>query len=424
MNKKSIFLTSLFPDELITEITKRSIGPIANANNELQWSLYNGLKEFYPDLYLVNQPNIGSFPKRYNSLRMKGSIIKKNNNEIGESLSFINLPYLKHYVKFTKVLNYMESLINKNKKIKNYNFFVYDLYLPFIKTIFILKNKYKDLNIHTCLIVPDLIGMTGTDNNFMNNFLINRERNNLYSHLDSVDSFIFLSEHMKDMLPCKDAPYRVIEGIFDISKIDAEKDLVNDINLLNDIKNKMNLKLFYSGALDERNGVLNLLEAFSLIDDSRYRLIICGDGPLKSNVQYQAYKDNRIIYLGQIPHKQVLNMQHHMDLLINPRLPGQIFTKFSFPSKTMEYFVSGVPTLMYRLEGVPEDYFKYCFTIDNVSEISNPLVLKEKIIEIFSLPFSIRNNKSKEAKKYIIENKNPYVQCKKIYELVEASCKK
>ena len=32
----------------------------------------------------------------------------------------------------------------------------------------------------------------------------------------------------------------------------------------------------------------------------------------------------------------------------------------------MEYFASGKPTLLYRLPGIPDEYFEYCYTVDTL----------------------------------------------------------
>ena len=38
---------------------------------------------------------------------------------------------------------------------------------------------------------------------------------------------------------------------------------------------------------------------------------------------------------------------------VNPRQNNEEFTKYSFPSKTMEYLASGVPVVAYKLDGIP-----------------------------------------------------------------------
>ena len=41
---------------------------------------------------------------------------------------------------------------------------------------------------------------------------------------------------------------------------------------------------------------------------------------------------------------------------MNPRSADAEYTKYSFPSKTIEYLATGVPVVMNRLPGIPEEY--------------------------------------------------------------------
>ena len=63
----------------------------------------------------------------------------------------------------------------------------------------------------------------------------------------------------------------------------------------------------------------------------------------------------RIEFLGMLPRTDVLELQSKATILVNPRQPVGDFTKYSFPSKTIEYMASGTPLLMYKLPGIPEE---------------------------------------------------------------------
>ena len=54
-------------------------------------------------------------------------------------------------------------------------------------------------------------------------------------------------------------------------------------------------------------------------------------------------KDNRIVFKGMVPNKIVVEDQLKATLLVNPRPSIGEFTRYSFPSKNMEYMVSGTP---------------------------------------------------------------------------------
>ena len=112
-----------------------------------------------------------------------------------------------------------------------------------------------------------------------------------------------------------------------------------------------------AGGLEVANGVLELLEAFSLIRSNKYRLRIAGMGPLEHEVREAAEKDQRIEYCGFLPFDKVLDLYDSADVLINMRLTKTLNTKYFFPSKLMEYLTSGVPVIT-TCTGQTEDEFR------------------------------------------------------------------
>jgi glycosyltransferase involved in cell wall biosynthesis len=53
------------------------------------------------------------------------------------------------------------------------------------------------------------------------------------------------------------------------------------------------------------------------------------------------------------------------DFFINPRPTGQMFTRYSFPSKLLQYMATGKPVISTRLPGIPSEYWDYLIAIDN-----------------------------------------------------------
>ena len=89
--------------------------------------------------------------------------------------------------------------------------------------------------------------------------------------------------------------------------------------------------------------------------------------------------------------------------------------KYSFPSKTMEYLASGTPTLLYRLPGIPDEYFNYCFVVDGLGIKA----LQVKIEEVLNLSHEDLELTGKRARDFILKQKNPIQQCKKIFQLIQ-----
>ena len=213
-----------------------------------------------------------------------------------------------------------------------------------------------------------------------------------------VDGYVLLTSAMKDRMPMHNKPWIVIEGIYN-----PEKDKVS-------VDKEVNKTLLYTGDLGRRYGIVDLLEAFHGIPDENYRLWICGSGDGLEDIKRYMREDNRIIYWGCLPRKEIIAMQKKATLLVNPRKSNEEYTKYSFPSKTMEYMASGTPTLMSRLQCIPKDYDEHLFFFENETVEG----LRSRIVEIC--------NKSKDelkligdnASRFILNNKMPKPQVSKI----------
>jgi glycosyltransferase involved in cell wall biosynthesis len=392
-----VFLGGLFPKESRCEIERKSIGVIQYAADALQWAIVNGLSNYYVQNFkLVNLPYIGSFPKRYNDLKIKSFIFshKKGANDI--NVGFVNLPIYKLYSRFHNAKKALESKLDNDNVI----IIIYAIHTPFIKAAIDIKKKYPSVKI--CLVVPDLPEFMGDDKNVFLKCLKNIEKRLLNKYLKEVDCFVVLSDYMYQPLEINNRPWVRVEGVFNESKnnIVVEKESFKTI--------------LYTGTLAKRYGILNLLEAFSLIKNENYRLWICGDGDAKEELEAIAKKDFRIKNFGQISREKAIELQMKATVLVNPRISEGEFTKYSFPSKTMEYLASGTPCILYRLQGIPEEYFDYCY----VSEEETSLGLYETIVSVCEKNQEELKDFGERAKKFIIENKTPEKQCGIIYEML------
>jgi len=115
---------------------------------------------------------------------------------------------------------------------------------------------------------------------------------------------------------------------------------------------------------------------------------------------------------GLASNEVVVEHQKRSSLLVNPR-KKQEFTKYSFPSKVLEYMSSGTPMLAYRLDGIPTEYDPFYYQIREDSD-----GLKKSLEFVISLPENIRLDLGKKAREYVFAYKNPKKQCKKVVELL------
>lgn len=95
------------------------------------------------------------------------------------------------------------------------------------------------------------------------------------------------------------------------------------------------------------------------VRDPECSLVVYGGGPLSDLVQRIAATTRNVQYLGMQPHETVIAAERAADLLISPRLPDSFVTRYTFPSKLLEYMWVGAPILANVLEGVPDEYTTY-----------------------------------------------------------------
>lgn len=217
-----------------------------------------------------------------------------------------------------------------------------------------------------------------------------------------VDGYVLFSRHMREFLPSK-RPYTVVEGI------------APPIYSLPET-GKGNIVL-YAGGLARDNSILELIEACESLE-SLDELWICGVGPCAPQVQQAAEKNEKIKYFGQMPHDKILEMERKAKILVNLRNPDEYLTRYSFPSKILEYIASGSMVLSTKLLGIPEEYYDFIETIETPA----PQCIAEAIEQLFSMDDTFYVEKCRSAQAFIQE-KDAAHQCRKILHFLKTDLK-
>ena len=107
---------------------------------------------------------------------------------------------------------------------------------------------------------------------------------------------------------------------------------------------------------------------------------------------------------------KALALQAKANALINPRTPAGKFTRYSFPSKTLEYMRSGKPVVCYRLDGIPAEYDEYL----NYIPSQNVTGIQQAVRSLMQLSAEERQQMGERAKAFVMTHKNPKAQCHKL----------
>lgn len=391
----------IFPKEFETEILNNCKGMIDFAANNLQWNIISGLDRCSKTpVFLCNVMLIRSFPKGYKKAVIKTQRFSHQQGSDDTNRGFINIAGISMISRFFAAINGLLKWASRNQG--NKVIITYGIHSPYLLASTLTRSCCA--NIKSCLVVPDLPEFMSESKSIIYRFFKSIDRAILNFCMNRVDAFVLLCETMTERIDLKGRPWILMEGIYQsTTKNGSDSDI------------KKSKAILYTGTLKQQYGIMNLLSAFESINDNEIELWICGDGDMRGEVEKSASKDPRIKYFGQLPREKILTMQKEAALLVNPRTSSGEFTRYSFPSKVMEYLASGTPVLMHKLAGIPNEYYKYCF----VTEQENPDSLRIAIIDILKKDPEMLRQIGKNAQKFIIEQKNPERQIMKVIRLIE-----
>lgn len=327
-------------------------------------------------------------------------IEKLNKNRKNIYIGFINGKVMRHISLFINTLIETYMAINKSEKD---NCIICDPLLLPCSLAALIVSKIKRVKIVALVTdIPAYVTVIGhTRMNTLRTFI-----QNIYDKITSIQievfsGYILLTEQMNEIINKNNKPYIVIEG-----SVDIESSKIN-----NEIKNKSKTKhILYAGGIHEKFGVIKLVNAFKKTNLTNTELHIYGNGEAVPLIKETEKIDKRVKYKGVVSVEEIVKKEIEATLLINPRPTIEEFTKYSFPSKTLEYMVSGTPLLTTRLPGIPKEYFEYVYSIENESETE----MSKKIEEILNINNEDLHRKGILAKQFVLGKKNNIIQGEEI----------
>lgn len=393
---KVLFVGGLFSSKQIDFINSTSSGVVQNAADVLQKNIIKSLKLHAKEVEVVNLPFIGSYPALSSCLYFPPVIDDFGKAKI-TGLGFLNLPFIKHFSRFISLTKYLFSI----EESRSLQLLVYSYHLPFMISAYLFKRFSSGVNIF--IVVPDLPEYMSDNNSFVYRFLKRVEVFFGDALLKKFDGYIFLTNQMAVRYGVDRDDYIVVEGVADISDFSLSVGFTDSVRYI-----------FYSGTLAERYGIRELVDSYISLDIDDIQLFICGEGDSRGYIESCAKQNSKIKFFGQLSREKVIELQKNALLLVNPRRADSEFTKYSFPSKVIEYMSSGRPVLMNVLPGIPEEYYDYCFSPSGhtVSDFTNCLrdTLKLDPRQLDSM--------GANAKKFIEEKKSYSSQGLRIYQFL------
>jgi hypothetical protein len=283
--------------------------------------------------YLKDKPwPIGRlFSNNINSFNTKDSIL----------ISYLNLPYLRKFIIYHKIIKEIKKKIIKKKDnniIITYNFLPID-----IKIAIFLKKLLSFKWISIC-----------ADFNCNEKILVHKK-------IVKSDRAIFLSEYA----------YRNYKH--------NNKLLYNgEIKKIIRTKTKKIKNFLYSGSLGNWTGIKSFLEEFIKIENKYIKLYITTNNK-KDLIKNYLDLDKRIIYLGYLNDHKYKILVNKIDCFVNLRDENNKNNLNNFPSKILKYLYFNKPIISSYMENLSFDlskvlimkkrYQKYSYLIQTATQM-------------------------------------------------------
>lgn len=378
-----IFVSSL--------ISKNKLNYILNNSNEKPLQSIQKFNRLICEGFVENDCHI----KTISNIPMSRKIMKKffwkeksekEDNIEYNYIPFINIKILRQItIAFGVFFIILKFMLRREKKV-----FICDILNTTIASITLILCKIFKVK---CVgIVTDLP-------RDINNKSLSSKINQYFQ--SKYDAYIFITSYMNDVINVKGKPYIVMECIVD-DKIDSVESVK---------KNNNDKILLYAGGLYEKYGIKYLIDAVNELDNDDIILELYGSGDLEEYIKN--LNSNKIRYYGVRPNKEIVIAEQNATLLINPRYTFGDYTKYSFPSKIMEYMLSGTPVLTTKLAGISHEYDKYLYFIEDETVAG----LQADIIKV--LDNEDLKEKGKKAQNFVLKNKNKKIQIERVKNMIE-----
>lgn len=395
-----LLMSLLYPEDQMAEVIHNAKDKLQNQINNYQRAFIQGIRQNLAEneqLDILNCLPVGIFPLQYRQLFLKSGL-----HDYGtiRQLGCVNLPWIKQHMRACLAERALEEWMKRSPN--NRTVLLYTQYLPYMQAVFNVKKRFSELK--AVVIVTDLpndLGLPSGRKGLLKKIEYLRGDQSI-ALCKEMDGFVLLTEPMARAIDVENKPYEVIEGLIlehsacaTLAEEPVQKPFV-----------------LYTGTLEAGLGIGEMLEAFARMPE--YDLYICGQGSMQDDVKKAASLSSNIKFLGFVPQEKALALQARASALINPRQASGVFTKYSFPSKTLEYMRSGKPVLCCPLEGIPHDYDNYLCYIEQPGAQG----IENAVRKLMQLSVEERCKIGESGRKYVLEHKNPKVQCAKLLGLL------
>lgn len=342
-------------------------------------------------LIVINALPVGTWPKSFQKLLLTDTDWSCK-DLTGHEIGGWNLPLIKQFMRMKKIRAQLKKYPDETEIL------IFTAYLPFLWAVSRQSSAYKVTAVITD--IPEFYDMHQVS--AFRKLLRQIHCKIVYHFMKRVDRFVLLTEQMAMPLHIGNRPYLVMEGMCG----DAAAEMAAPESQL--------FSMLYSGRLNRRYGLELLLQAMKELPDPDIELWLCGSGEMEEDIRSYAAQDHRVRFFGFLPHEETVRLQQQATILVNPRTNQGEYTKYSFPSKTMEYMAAGRPVMMFRLDGIPGEYDQFLTYIPEQSTAS----IRNTIKSLKELRPSELDALGAKGREFVLKHKNRTVQMRRVLDFI------
>ncbi|MBQ1507637.1 MAG: glycosyltransferase, partial [Ruminococcus sp.] len=345
-----LYLCGVYDDVNEKEVIAHSKYPVEFSANVFQKKMIQGFRSCVKDFEVLSAPFVGSYPNASDIVSFKG--FEEEQKEYNY-VNFCNVWGVRNPSRSKALKRGLDDFIKADDERKL--IVAYTPHTPFLEAAVYAKSR--DPRIKICLVVPDLPQYMNLNAHISMIYKIGKKFDiRKFSKLNmNVDSYMLLTRHMADKINVHNMPYIVKEGIISDRDISRAKSRI-DKKAGNPGAKPDERYIVYTGKMNERFGVKMLVEAFLKLPEKDLRLVLCGKGDSVDFIKRKAHEDSRIMFMGQVTPEEAGKWEFAASVLVNPRTNDEEFAKYSFPSKNIQYLLTGNPVVSFMLGGMPERY--------------------------------------------------------------------
>lgn len=401
--KSVIYIAGIYSQKMMQTAVQDSRGGMMFAAHNFDSAVLDGFaQQDNIDFHCISVPGCGSYPHNNKRFLTKPETYEMFGVTV-HSIGFLNLVILN---KLCLMLNLAKAILYFAKKSHNENVdVVISTATIYLQVAFRIASLLSSKKLRLTTIINDVpIIMDEMSNSHTLKMRIRTLLDRYCMRLlNKSDNLVLMTEQTMDFFR-KDINHIVMEGIYKIPENVAP---IEDCSGGKEI-------ILYTGTISRQFGILNLVKAFEQVENPNSELWICGSGDTKHILEEKSATNARIKYYGLVDVERARSLQHEATILVNPRTSEGAYTKYSFPSKTMEYLASGKSVIINAIPCVPIEYFNYAFAPkdETVEELSRTIQM------VMSMDKKERLERQVNGRNFIFNEKNSKIQVSRIIKML------